>query len=89
MGTNAIQKASFTMNNDHDHDHDHADTKKDAIRLTIEIDGDVYKTLETLKKKMGLRSTGFLISQLLRELLVIDDAVDQGEEDRSRLNKEC
>ena len=68
------------MNNGNDHTETHAD----AVRLTIEIDGDVYKTLETLKKEMGLRSTGFLISQLLRELLVLDGRVDQGEEGKGR-----
>jgi hypothetical protein len=40
------------------------------VRITLEIDHEVCLAIERLRKEMGLKSRGFLINRLLRELLI-------------------
>lgn len=47
------------------------------IRVTLEIDHELCLALEKLKKELGLKSRGFLINRLLRELLLDENQDSQ------------
>jgi len=44
-----------------------------TIRVTVDIDVDILCAVEEIKVQLGLGSRGYVINQLLRELLIIDD----------------
>lgn len=62
-------------------------TEGEPVRLTIEIDSDVYSKLTAIREKMGLRSTGLIVSQLLRELITQGNtgfpSIEDGEQEKS------
>lgn len=43
------------------------------LRVAVDIDADILSAIDNIKVQMGFGSRGFVINQLLRELLIIDD----------------
>jgi metal-responsive CopG/Arc/MetJ family transcriptional regulator len=45
----------------------------DSIRVTLELDREVIEALEEVREKLGLRSRGYIINRLLREVLLDEE----------------
>lgn len=50
--------------------HERQEDSANRIRVILEIDHEVCLALDKLKEELGLKSRGFLINRLLRELLL-------------------
>lgn len=53
---------------------------RDSIRVTLEVDREVIEALEEVREKLGLRSRGYLINRLLREVLLDEEQKSTNEE---------